>query len=155
MRRAEGVERYPELGAGDVDVGCGTKQLVQDCPSLVVAASVVRAQERQEVALGLVREHLDEVRQMLAFGGELDDGTVADVTDLDSLGECAAAPPELGESVACGPKLLADLAVSDLEAAHGRAAALGVVHRCRAVGLLELGDFDAGAPDLLVEGASL
>src|SRR3990172_9732969 len=126
MRRAEGVERYPELGAGDVDVGCGTKQLVQDCPSLVVAARVVRAQERQEVALGLVREHLDEVRQMLALGGELDDDAVAHVTDFDSLRERAAARPDLGEPVACGPKLLADLAMGDLEPAPGRAAALRV-----------------------------
>src|SRR3990172_5073412 len=122
------MERYAEFGVDDVDIGGGTKEFVQERAALIVAASVVRAEERNEVAL---------------------------VAALASLGARAAAREELDEPVACGTKLLANLAVSDLEAAHGGAAPLGVVHRRRTIGLLQLGDLGVGIPDLLVQDASL
>lgn len=70
---------------------------------------------------------------MLTLGGELDDGTLRAIADLDALRERPTAHEELGEAIARGAKMFADLAVCDLESAHGRAARLGVVDRRDAV----------------------
>ena len=37
-----------------------------------------------EVGLGLVRDHLDDIGEVLALGRELDDVTVGDITDRDA-----------------------------------------------------------------------
>ena len=74
VRRAERGEGDAELAVGDVDVGGGAEELVEEGAALVVGAGVVRAEQGEEVALGLVGDHLDEVGEVLALGGELDDG---------------------------------------------------------------------------------
>jgi hypothetical protein len=56
---------------------------VEQRPALLVGAGVVGAQQREEVALGLVCHHLEEVDQVLALRGELNDGPVADISHLD------------------------------------------------------------------------
>src|ERR1035437_10001268 len=119
VRGTEGLDREAQFGGGDIDVSGGVKQFVQEGAPLFVAANVVWSEKRQEVALGLKGEHLDEVREVLALGGELDDGTRAHLTDFDALRECVASPQELGELVPCDVELLANLGVGDFEAAHG------------------------------------
>jgi hypothetical protein len=42
------------------------------------------------IALGLISNHLDDVGQMLAFRGKLDDGPLVEVSDFDALGNVAA-----------------------------------------------------------------
>ena len=47
VRRAEGVECDPEFGVGDLDVGGGAKEFVQEGAALDGVAGVVLAQEGQ------------------------------------------------------------------------------------------------------------
>jgi hypothetical protein len=143
------------LRVAHVQVGADVEQLVEKGPSLLVGPRVVWADERQEVALALIGEHLDQVREVLALRGELDDGTFGDLADLDPLGKLATAIEEFGEALSRGTELLAELAVGDLEAPDARPTPLGIVHRCGAVGLLEPGDLVAGGADLFVQGAPL
>lgn len=96
VRRAEGRERDAQLGGKNIDVGGGAKEFVHERAPLFIAARVVWPEKRQEVALGLKGEHLDEVRQVLALGGELDDGAVAHVTAFDSLRERATSRGQPG-----------------------------------------------------------
>ena len=48
MRRAEGLERDAQLGVGDIDVGGGAKEFVQERAPLLIAASVVWPEKRQD-----------------------------------------------------------------------------------------------------------
>jgi hypothetical protein len=72
MRRAE--RSHIERAIGEADVACSGKQLMQKGSPLLIDAGVVRPQQRYQIALGLIGNHLDDVGQMLTFGGELDHG---------------------------------------------------------------------------------
>jgi hypothetical protein len=50
----------------------------------------VRSQQRKQIALGLIGNHLDDVGQVLTLGGELDHGGLGEVADFDPLGKIAA-----------------------------------------------------------------
>src|SRR6516162_9179179 len=99
---------------------------MQQGSPLLLDAGIVRAQQRQQIAFGLVRNHLDDVGQVLAFGSELDHGPPVKVTDFDTLGKFLALRGELRHASAGGAQLFAELAMGDLEAAHGRAALFGI-----------------------------
>jgi hypothetical protein len=86
--------------------------------------------EAAEVAFGLVGEHFEEVGEVLGLGGELDD-----------LGDLAQGDEDLA----------AEAGVGDLEAAHGRAAALLVEEGGGAVGGLQGGELGLGLVELGVE----
>lgn len=73
-----------QLLLSEVDVAGGGEQLVEERAALLLGPRVMRPQEIEQIALGLVGEHLDDVGQMLALGGELDDGTLAQVPDLNA-----------------------------------------------------------------------
>jgi hypothetical protein len=47
---------------------------VQQGSALLIGTGVVRSQQRKEIALGLIGNHLDDVGQVLTFRGELDHG---------------------------------------------------------------------------------
>src|SRR5262249_37783482 len=92
---------------------------------------------------------------MLAFRGELDQGAVVEVADGNAP-RCVAAllqqPAQIFASVA---QLLAELAVGNLEAAHGRPALFSVACGCGTQFTFQTGDFDAGRTDLLVQSPAL
>src|ERR1017187_6482945 len=155
MRRAERCQRDVQLAVADADVAGGGEQLMQERASLLFGTGVVRPQQREQIALGLIGDHLDDVRQVFALGGEFDHSTLTEVSDLDALGNVAAFVDEPGQAVTCGAQLLAEFAVGDLEAAHRGAALLGVVGRGGAVVAFDLGEFDAGGTDLLVQRTAL
>ena len=155
VRGTKRTDCYLNLGVGDIDVGEGREELMQQRASLVAAAGVVRSEEGEQIAFGLVGNHFDEVGQVFTFGGQLDHGPVAEVADFHPLWECSTAGEKLSESFPCVPKLLFYLAVGDLETAHSRLALLRAVrHRC-AVGLLQLGRRCPSVADVVVECASL
>ena len=115
MRRAEGSQGDVKFAVSDTDVASDGEQLLQQCAAVVVGARVVRSQQCEEVALGLVGNHLDDVSQVLALRGELDDSTVAEISDLDALWKIAALVDELGDTRTSGTELLAELAALDYE----------------------------------------
>jgi len=63
---------------------------------LVVGAVVVRRDPSDEVGLGLGRDHLDDVGQVLALGGELDVLAGNDLANRDPPGHPGALGFELG-----------------------------------------------------------
>ncbi len=89
---------------------------------------------------------------MFAFGGKFDQGAVTEVADFDPIWERATARDKCGKVVPGSPKFFAEFAMGSLEATHGRALSLRVVYRRRAVGLLQLGDFESSFTDVLVQG---
>src|SRR6266542_559987 len=97
-----------QLAVADADVACGSEQLMQQGSSLLIDAGIVRSQQRNQVALGLIGNHLDDVGQVLAFGGELDHGPLVEVSDLDALGNAAALLDELRHTSAGCAQLLAE-----------------------------------------------
>ena len=98
----------------DADVAGGGEDLVQQRAPLLLGTGIVRPQQRQQIALGLVGHHLDDVGQVLALGGELDHGTLAEVSDLDALREASRrCSMSLAQASARRAQLLA-------ECCHGR-----------------------------------
>src|SRR6266478_9279262 len=71
-------------------------------------------------------DHLDDVGQVLTFR-ELDHGLLVEVSDFDALGNVAALLEELRHASAGCAQLLAEPAMGDLEAPHGRPTLFGVV----------------------------
>ena len=69
-----------QLAVADADVAGSGEQLVQQGSPLLIGTGVVRSQQRKQIALGLIGNHLDDVGQVLSFGGELDDSLL--VADL-------------------------------------------------------------------------
>jgi len=108
-----------------------------------------------QIALDLVGDHLDDIGQMLALGGELDHGTLTEIADLDALGNVAALVDEPAQAITCRAQLFAEFAVGDFEAAHRWAVFLGVIRGSGAVLPFALGEFGAGGTDLLVQRAAL
>ena len=77
MREAQRRQGDPQLIFRDVDIGGSGKEFMQECSTFLRGSPIVRAQEGKQIALGLVGEHLDQVGQMLALAGELDEGLLA------------------------------------------------------------------------------
>ena len=75
-----------QLVIADADIAGSGEQLMQQGSPLLLDAGVVRAQQGQQIAFGLVRNHLDDIGQVLAFGSELDHGPLVKVADFDTLG---------------------------------------------------------------------
>jgi len=71
----------------------------------------VRPQQRDEIALSLIGNHLDDVGQVLAFRGELGHGLLVEVSDFDTLGNVAALVEELAHACAGFAQLFAERAV--------------------------------------------
>ena len=90
MRRAERRQRDLQLAIGDANVTCRGEQLMQQGSPLVIDAGIVRPQQCNELALGLIGNHLDDVGQVLAFRGELDHSLLAELSNFDALGDVAA-----------------------------------------------------------------
>jgi len=69
----------------------------------------VRPQERKQIALGLIGDHLDDVGQVLAFARELHHGTLVEFSHLDALGNVAVLIKQPGHAsepcaaTACSP----------------------------------------------------
>ncbi len=97
MRGAQGRQGDLQLLLSEVDVAGGGEQLVEERPALLLGPRVMWPQEIEQIALGLVGEHLDDVGQMLALGGELDDGTLAQVPDLNARRNTAPLVHELAQ----------------------------------------------------------
>jgi hypothetical protein len=129
VRRTERRQGDLQLARGDSNVPGRCEEFVQQRSSFLVGSGVVRPQERKQIAFGVVGNHLDDVSQVFALGGELDHGTLTEVSDLDALGNVAALVDEPGHPIPCRAQLFAEFAVGDFEAAHRRAALLGVVGR--------------------------
>lgn len=146
-----GGERDAELGGGDREVrGRGERGLDERAP-LVVDALVVGRDRAHGIALCLVGDHLEQVAQVLAFDGELEDLALDDV--LDGHAARDRGPPGLEGRVALeGSDDLAVLrGVGDLEAAHGPAQALLVAERLEAVEGGKACDVGARGTQLSVE----
>ena len=101
MRGTERGQGDIQLFVGDVNVACGGEQLMEQGSALLIDPGVVSSQERHQIALGLIGDHLDDVGQVLAFCGELDHGPLAEVSDLDALGDVAALVEQPGDASAC------------------------------------------------------
>ena len=80
------MERDTQLAVSDVKISRGVKELVEERTSLFLGAGIVRLEHGHQLALGLVGHHLDEIAEVLAFGGQLDDRPLAGVLDLDTMG---------------------------------------------------------------------
>src|SRR5207344_1546944 len=93
--------------------------------------------------------------QVLSFGGELDDGPLVEVSDFDALGNAAALLEQLRHASAGCAQLLAEPAMGDLEAPHGRPAPFDAVRGGGAVFAFEPGEISAGRTDLLIQSAAL
>jgi hypothetical protein len=77
---------------------------------------------------------------MLAFGCELDHGPFVEVSNFDALGIREALLDELLQTgTGFGQLVVAQLAMSDLEAAHRPSASFGIVRGGCAVFTFELG----------------
>ena len=155
MRGAERGQSNIQLFVGDANVACSSEQLMEQGSPLLIDTGVVRSQERNQIALGLIGDHLDDVGQVLAFCGKLDHGPLAEVSDLDALSNIAALLEEPCDASAGRAQPLAERAMSDLEAPHGRPALLGVVRGGGAVFAFELGEIGARRTDLLIQSAAL
>ena len=77
------------------------------------------------------------------------------VSDFDALGNVAALLEELRHASAGCAQLLAEPAVGDLEALHGRPAPFGIVRSGGTIFAFEPGEIGAGRTDLLIESAAL
>src|SRR5258708_4364326 len=155
MRRAERSQRDMQLAIGDADVARTGEQLMQQGSTLWSDTGVGRSQKRKQIAVGLIGDHLDDVGQVLAFRGELDHGRLVEVADFDALGNVAALLEELRYASAGFSQLLAEPAMGDLEAPHGRPTLFGVVRGGGTVFAFELGEIGAGRMDLLIQSAAL
>src|SRR5262249_62218357 len=71
------------------------------------------------------------------------------------LGKVAALLQQLRHADAGCPQLLAELAMGDLEAAHGRPSLFGIVCGGRAIFAFEPGEIGAGDTDFLIAGPPL
>ena len=91
-----------QLAIADADVAGSGEQLMQQSSALLIGTGVVRSQQRKQIALGLIGNHLDDVGQVLSFGGELDDGPLVEVSDFDALGNAATLLEELRDVGAGG-----------------------------------------------------
>ena len=94
MRRAQRSQCDDQLAAFDLYVCWSAKQLVQKSSSFVLSSGVLLPHQNEHIALGLVGNHLHEVRQVLALGGELDHSPFADVSHLDPLRQSSSSGPE-------------------------------------------------------------
>src|SRR5215467_15132364 len=128
---------------------------MQQGSPLLLDAGVVGSQQRNQIALGLIGNHLDDVGQVLAFGGELDHGPLAEVADLDAFENVAAPLDELRHASTGGTQRLAEFAVGDLEATHRRSRLFGVVGGGSTKCAFEPAEIGAGGTDLLVQSAAL
>src|SRR5258708_38767538 len=155
MRRAERSQSDMQLAIADADVACSGEQLMQQGSPLLVGTGVVGSQQRKKIALGLIGNHLDDVGQVLAFRGELDDGPLVEISDFDALGNVAALLEQLRHASTGWAQLLAEPAMGDLEAPHGGPARFGVVRGGGTVFAFEPGEIRAGRTDLLIQSAAL
>ncbi len=119
----------------------------------MIDTGVVRSQQRKQIALGLIGDHLYDVGQVLTFRGELDHGPLAEVSDFDALGNVAALLEELRHPSTGCAQLLAEPAMGDLEAPHGRPTRFG--GGGGTVLAFEPGEIGAGRMDLLIQSAAL
>ena len=92
---------------------------------------------------------------MLSFGGELDHSLLVEISDLDALGNVTALLEELRHASAGCAQLLAEPAMGDLEAPHGRPALFGIIRGGGPVFAFEPGEIGAGHTDLLIQSAAL
>src|SRR5262245_17302077 len=92
---------------------------------------------------------------MLAFRGKLDHGPLVEFSDFDALGNIAALLEESAHARAGFAQLLAQPAVRDLKAPHGRSALFSIVRGGSTQFTLEPGNIGPGSADLLVQSAAL
>src|SRR5207244_6381560 len=132
---------------------------LHESPSFVVGTVIVRGNSADEIALDLVRDHLEDVGQVLALSGELDDRAASTFADGDATGDPVSTTFEshrLHQSVAVlGVRRLVELGVtrttdsidrgidaetlSDLDEALSDRLPLGVDHSPLRVGHLTCG----------------
>ena len=143
------------LAVADADVAGNGEQLVQQDSPSSSAPGVVRSQRRKRIALGLVGSHLDDLGQVLSFGGELDHGLL-----FEDLGPRARSGTSRRCSKSCATRARAvrtasELAMGDLEAPHGRPALFGIVHGGGTMIAFEPRPIGAASTDLLIQSAAL
>src|SRR6516225_8618399 len=92
---------------------------------------------------------------MFAFRGELGHGPLVEFSNFNAFGNIAAPVEEPAHARTSVAELLAEPAMGDLEAAHGRPAPLGIVRGGGAELAFEFGQIGAGRADLLVQSAAL
>ena len=90
MRRAERSQSDMQLAIADADVASGGEQLMQQSSPFLIGAGVVRSQQCKQIAFGLLRNHLDDIGQVLTLRRELDHGALVKVSDFDALGKVLA-----------------------------------------------------------------
>ena len=59
-----------QLAIAEADVACGGEQLVQQGSPLLIGTGVVRPQQGEQIAFGLIGNHFDDVGQVLPFRGK-------------------------------------------------------------------------------------
>jgi hypothetical protein len=97
----------------------------------------------------LIGNHLDDVGQVLTLGSN-DYGPLAQFSDFDAFGNVAALGEELAHARPSFAELLAEPAMGDLEAPHGRPALFGIVRGGGTQFAFEPGQIGAGRVDLLI-----
>ena len=92
---------------------------------------------------------------MLSFRGELDEGLLAEVLDFNPLGNVATLLEQLRHASTGCAQLLAEPAMSNLEAPHGWPTRFRIVRGGDTVFAFEPGKIDAGCADLFIQSAAL
>jgi hypothetical protein len=92
MRRAQRRQGDLQLILCDVDVAADGEQFMQERSAFLLGPRVMGVQEVQQIALGLIGEHLDDVGQMLSLGGEFDHSLLAQVSDFHARVACDVYP---------------------------------------------------------------
>ena len=59
---------------GDLEVRRAGQGGLEQCPAFVVGSAVMGGHQPEQIALGLVSQHFDQIGQVLAFGRQFDDG---------------------------------------------------------------------------------
>ena len=95
---------------------------MQQRSALLFGASVVSAKHGEQVAFGLISDHLDDIGKMLALGGELDDGDFAEIAHLDAFGKGFPPGEQRIELFLRISDLFSELAIGDLDSS------LAIIH---------------------------
>jgi len=151
MSGTQGREGDEQLVAGDVDVGGRGERGLDERPSFVGCARIVRRHEPDEIALSLEGDHLEQVGQMLALRGELDHRAIDDLSHRHASRHPRALRLESGEAFQRGDQRARLGGLGDLEAAHGLAHAFDIGEGFQAVLRRQATGLDARLPQLGVE----
>jgi len=88
--RTQRLESDVQLAVYHGDVAVTGQSGLDKSPSLLFGAFVVGRDEADKLGLGLIGDHLEQVREVLSLHAQLDDFGAVEVSDGDTLGNTLA-----------------------------------------------------------------